>query len=273
MIIRKVLILPAFAILITVLLFLPHDTLAAPTNEPKGHAKIPVVEIHEYTNLSKKIHPKIMDELNRTAILENAKTQAQISQIKIPVYIELYPNQNPTFPQGITITGRDGDTLVATLTQDQIDKITKFDSVKSVTLPLQGNPAGVLSQGVSLTNASLLQSHGLSGQGITVAVIDYGFFLNDTLTKNNIVSSKIFDSLNVCKGNITCGMPWGYSHGTAVADTIVAMAPNVKLRLYVGGYSTVDFDNAVDDAIANHVNIITTSADFPTAGGTAGKFR
>src|SRR5207253_6911034 len=73
--------------------------------------------------------------------------------------------------------------------------------------------------------------------------------------------------------NITCGMPWGYSHGTAVADTIVAMAPNVKLRLYVGGYSTVDFDNAVDDAIANHVNIITTSADFPTAGGTAGKFR
>jgi len=62
-----------------------------------------------------------MDELNRTAILAGAKTSSQISQIKIPVYIKLYPNQTPSFPQGIKITGKDRNTLVAVLTRDQID--------------------------------------------------------------------------------------------------------------------------------------------------------
>ncbi len=75
--------------------------------------------------------------------------------------------------------------------------------------------------------------------------------------------------------DIACNSTNGDSHGTAVAEIIVDMAPNVNLWLYAIETS-VDFANAVDDATANNVDIITASLGFPTQGGndnSAGWYR
>ena len=91
---------------------------------------------------------------------------------------------------------------------------------------------------------------------------------------SNIIHSQLIDSGNLCNGSITCGVSSGNSHGTAVAQIVVGMAPDVNLRVYVIGNS-VDFNNAIDDAIANGADIVTISLGFPTLGGdgTTGFFR
>jgi len=66
----------------------------------------------------------------------------------------------------------------------------------------------------------------------------------------------------------------GDSHGTAVAEAVVDMTPDVNLRVYAV-LNTVGFNNAIDNAIANNADIITSSLAFIEAGGdgVTGQYR
>ena len=50
--------------------------------------------------------------------------------------------------------------------------------------------------------------------------------------KQKIGIPELLDSGNKCSGNITCGKITNSSHGTAVAEIVVDMAPDVDLVLY-----------------------------------------
>jgi hypothetical protein len=130
------------------------------------------------------------------------------------------------------------------------------------------------SEGVSFSIADEMHTAGFNGTGIKVAVIDASFFPTHHEIVNNVENSTLFDSTNNCLGDIACGFAAGNSHGTAVAEVIVDMAPDVKLLLYTI-YNSVDFNNAVDDAIQSGANIITASLGFPGQGGdgTTGWYR
>jgi len=127
------------------------------------------------------------------------------------------------------------------------------------------NPT-IVNEGIAFSNADNFHNAGIYGSGVTIAIIDANFFVNDPNIVANIVSSQLIDSGGLCGGSITCGVSSGNSHGTAVAQTVVSMAPNVNLLLYVIGNS-VDFNNAMQDAIDNGADIISISLGFPTLGG------
>lgn len=117
----------------------------------------------------------------------------------------------------------------------------------------------------------VMHTNGFTGEGVTVAVIDSSFRPNSQEIVDNVASTKLFDSGDNCHGSIKCGRD-DESHGTAVAEIIVDMAPDVSLRLYTIDNS-VDFDNAVDDAILNDVDIIHTSLAFNVGPDSGVYFR
>ena len=127
-----------------------------------------------------------------------------------------------------------------------------------------------VSEGVLFSKADTYHAVGFNGTGIKVAVIDDNFFINNTEISSNIIHSQLFNSSGTCFGNfpgdISCGEITGGSHGTAVAEIIVDMAPDVDLLVYSIGTS-LDFAMAVDDATSRGADIITASLGFPTSGG------
>lgn len=108
------------------------------------------------------------------------------------------------------------------------------------------------------------------GSPVTVGIIDNGFILNNPQFSDNVISS---ESFGFCF-TVACFNDPGDSHGDAVAEVIVDMAPGVELRLY-SVLSETDLMNAIDQAIADDVDILNISLGFPEGGGdgTTGLYR
>lgn len=185
----------------------------------------------------------------------------------VPAFVHLSNNYTALIlPRSLQITGQADNIVVAKIPYSALSTIAQIRGVQAVTLPERAVPAAA-SEGVSTTYARNLQLQGLNGNGVTVAVIDDSFIVSNPEIASNIVATRLFDSGRICGGSIQCGKSNGNSHGTAVAEIIVDMAPSVRLVLYAIG-NTVDFSNAIDDAIARgDVDVISISLGFPAAGG------
>jgi len=156
-----------------------------------------------------------------------------------------------------------------------MNELAKSNSVTKIGLPDKAVHHGhAVSEGVAFSNADNFHNAAIDGTGVTIAVIDTDFFITNPEIASNVISATLFDAGNFCGGSISCGVAIGASHGTGVAEIIVDMAPNVHLRLYAIATS-VDFNTAVQDAMNNNVDIISTSLGFPTVGGdgVTGDFR
>jgi len=214
-------------------------------------------------NYSKKIHPqimKIMNNANPNAIARTLGTA--VEDDKIPVYIYLNSDYVSNPPQGIDILAQDENVIVAKLSLTEMETISDLESVERITLPPKMVSRGhAVSEGVAFSFADDMQTAGFTGAGITVAVIDSGFFPgNAELTSGSGTIFQSFDPL--CNPlNINCGDIAGDSHGTAVTENVIDMAPDVNLRLYAV-VGPVGFNNAVQNAIDNGADIITTSLAF-----------
>ena len=265
--------------IITILIF-PNASslilaLEQTTNQETIIAKIQAKgdPIHQ-SGLLPKIDPRIkmiVDDPNPTDMANKFGVSYQGE--KIPVMITLEPGTPLQSIQGVEPTGIDDNVFIALLPLQQIEALSKLSSVRLITLPVLAEPLTVTSEGVNLTYANLMHQKGISGNDITIAVIDGDFFPDNSEIQNNVIATNVFDSSGFCGGSISCGVDPGDSHGTAVAQIVVDMAPNVKLVLYTIA-NTVDFANAVDAAIARgDVDIITASLGFYIGSDTTKFFR
>ena len=122
-----------------------------------------------------------------------------------------------------------------------------------------------LSEGVYFINADLAQFAGITGKGIKAAVLDLAFTDNEKIS-DNIVQVKSFrQGMGYLPIQGTQGEA---AHGTAVAEIITDVAPDVELYLY-SMETDIEFITAVDEAISENVDIIAMSAgwpNFPTDG-------
>jgi Ca2+-binding RTX toxin-like protein len=122
-----------------------------------------------------------------------------------------------------------------------------------------------LSEGVYFINADLAQFAGITGEGIKAAVLDLAFTDNEKIS-DNIVEVKSFRQ---GMGYMPIqGAEGEASHGTAVAEIITDVAPDVELYLY-SMETDIEFITAVDEAITKEVDVIAMSAgwpNFPTDG-------
>jgi subtilisin family serine protease len=112
-------------------------------------------------------------------------------------------------------------------------------------------------------NADIVHNSGITGKDVKVAVLDIIFDTDNPKISDNIVDFKSFRnsfensmiSQTIIQGETT-------SHGTAVAEIISDVAPNAELHLYEMN-TDVEFGRAIDEAIANNVDVIAMAAGWP----------
>lgn len=226
-----------------------------------------------------KIHPKIMKIFNdktpkvKAKLLGSTLRDSILGNDVLDVYVYMKPEHGKEKPKNVDILARDKNVILTRLSLEEIQLLSSQDSIERITLPERAVfHEHDISEGVSVTFADQIQQSGITGNGVTVAVIDGGFITNNTEISSNIVFNGIW--VGPFCNDIECGDDLTNSHGTAVSEIIVDMAPNAGLRLYAI-FDLVGFNNAIDDAIANDVDIITASLGFPrlAGDGTTGFFR
>ncbi len=116
-------------------------------------------------------------------------------------------------------------------------------------------------EGVLPSGALLLQGSGWRGQGVKIAVIDLGFAQLSRAKQSKIINPEVIVDEHDYTGE---GFETGTSHGTGVAEIIHAMAPQAWLYLKKVA-DEIDLSNAVDDAIAQGVQIINYSVGVANA--------
>lgn len=117
------------------------------------------------------------------------------------------------------------------------------------------------SEGVLPTGAVLLQGFGWRGQNVKIAVIDLGFAQLSRAKRSKVINPEVIADEQDYTGE---GFETGTSHGTGVAEIIHAMAPQAWLYLKKVA-DEIDLANAVEDAIAQGVQIINYSVGVANA--------
>jgi subtilisin family serine protease len=118
------------------------------------------------------------------------------------------------------------------------------------------------SEGVYFINADIVHDAGITGNNVKVAVLDIAFNADNPKIVQNIVEMKSFGSKfssSILQQSIDDNK---IAHGTAVAEIITDVAPNVELFLYEMD-SDVEFAAAVNQAIVQDIDIIAMAASWP----------
>lgn len=117
------------------------------------------------------------------------------------------------------------------------------------------------SEGVLPTGALLLQGAGWRGQNVKIAIIDVGFAQLSRAKKSKVINPEVIVDEHDYTGE---GLETGTAHGTGVAEIVHAMAPQAWLYLKKVA-DEIDLANAVEDAIAQGVQIINYSVGVANA--------
>jgi len=164
---------------------------------------------------------------------------------------------------GGTIEAEYQDEIQASVPIAGLEQIASNPDVRYVERPIHGVPDAVAGEGVGPSGAAAWQAAGLTGAGVKVAVIDFGF--TDYQARqaagdlpNNLVT------VDMCGGLFNAS---GGEHGTAVAEIVYEMAPGVQLYLICVD-TTIQLGQAKDYAKANGIQVIVHSASwFNTSRG------
>lgn len=135
----------------------------------------------------------------------------------------------------------------------------------------ESDTIAALTEGVAAAGAGPWHAAGWRGQGVRIAVIDGGFMGYPARLGNDLPASVTVK--NFADGQTDAQVDGSTRHGTACAEIVHDMAPDA--RLYLLKISTdVDLGEAVDYAISQGVDIISTSLTFinVTPGDGTGRF-
>ena len=144
---------------------------------------------------------------------------------------------------------------------EKISKLSDISNVQNLRPPMAPTQNTIsISEGVESINADLVQDAGVTGNGVKVAVFDFGFDVINSEIKNNISETKSFrHDFDNSLIPIT-GLGTEIIHGTAVSEIIVDVAPDIELYLYSFG-TELEFIDAVDYAMSK-VDVMTMSAGW-----------
>jgi hypothetical protein len=164
---------------------------------------------------------------------------------------------------GGDIQGEYEDLVQALVPVTSLEQIANDSDVSYVSRPAHGVPDAVTGEGVAASGASVWQAGGLSGGGVKVAVIDFGFTNYQARIASGDLPANVITK-DQCGGLFNAA---GGEHGVAVAEIVYEMAPSAQLYLICVD-TQVDLGLAKDYAKANGVNVIVHSASwFNTSRG------
>jgi hypothetical protein len=131
------------------------------------------------------------------------------------------------------------------------DDLADLPGVVHLGAPWRPSAKAVQSEGRATLDLTAWDERGLTGRGVTVAVIDVGFFGWDAVP----------DELPSAQVTLVYGEAGGDSHGAAVAEVILDVAPEVTLRLY-RVTSAAEFIEALTLAEQDGVDLVCASVGF-----------
>ena len=158
---------------------------------------------------------------------------------------------------GVMVEARSRHLIRARVPISTLEEVAeKVRGVSYIRLPYKPLPLAVISEGVSLIDASVYTSSGYDGQNTRVAIIDLGFIGLAAAQANGDLPPTV-----ITRDYTGGGIESGTVHGTAVAEIVYDVAPQAQLYLIKIGDS-VDFENAKDYCISQFVRIINHSAGW-----------
>ena len=131
--------------------------------------------------------------------------------------------------------------------------------------PIRPVSSEVVSEGGALFAADDYHANGLTGSGVKVAVIDFGFGGADRMPAEVPTATKIvnFGAGSGASGDV---------HGTACAEIVHDVAPGAELSL-LRVQNLLQFENAKDYAIRNEIDVVNFSAAWLGTGFGDGRGR
>ena len=135
-------------------------------------------------------------------------------------------------------------------------------------IPPQPKRGPVVSQGVAVHGASLWHALGVTGKGVKVGVIDTGFSGLRRLIGSELpapVAARCYKSMGEPTSQLSNCENEGDVHGTAVAEALLDIAPDVSLYV-ADSLSNGDLASAVDWMAEQGVQVINLSATMPWDG-------
>lgn len=157
---------------------------------------------------------------------------------------------------GGTVEAEYANLLQVLVPPANLEVLANDPAVAYVRTPALATREAVAGEGVSASGASAWQAAGVTGTGVKVGVIDFGF----TNYQARQASGDLPATLTVvdfCNGQVATGG----EHGTAVAEIVYEMAPGAQLYLLCIN-TEVQLGQAKDYAKANGINILSVSIGY-----------
>ncbi len=202
---------------------------------------------------------------------------SQQNQIQVLAKIENWENNLNLIRQLGSFEGQVGDFFQISVPVETLQDFAQTPGLKWAKAPTQPHlHANVLkSEGVEFIQADIPQIEGYSGKGVNVAVIDLAF----DVTNSEITDRVNEQNIHLFRTNLGENLPiegirgsGDEIHGTAVAEIILDVAPEIDLHLYTIG-TEVEFLNAIDYILTRdkEVDLIAMSLGWPnyTSDGTS----
>lgn len=177
---------------------------------------------------------------------------------------------------GGEVTGAFDGLLQAWLPPEALPALAAESAIEYIQAPNTMVPAetdaiAALTEGVAASGADTWHTAGWRGQGVRIAIIDGGFEGYPDRLGSDLPASVTVR--NFVDGQTQADVDDSTRHGTACAEIVHDMAP--EAHLYLLKINTdVDLNEAVDYAISQGVDIISTSLTFinATPGDGTGRF-
>ncbi|QBQ53514.1 S8 family peptidase [Nitrosococcus wardiae] len=130
--------------------------------------------------------------------------------------------------------------------------------------PNKGAHPDSSSEGVFVTSAHRLHQLGITGKGVQVAILDRGF-----QGYRNLLGDELPLEVTIKNFNLGEGFE-GNNHGTAVAEILYDMAPDIELTLVAAG-TELEYMAALDWLRTQEVSIVSFSLGFDNLGPLDGR--
>jgi hypothetical protein len=141
-----------------------------------------------------------------------------------------------------------------------VDDLRAIEWVESARLAPVSRPTA-LSEGVRVTRAARVHDTGVTGENVTVGVLDRGFDTSNANVSRGLIEARTFNT----------DLASGADHGTAVAETVAETAPDAGL--YLAAFEgPAGFGNAVDYLRGQDVDVIVAGVSwlYEPSDGTGG---
>lgn len=236
---------------------------AAPTAAPSVHTRM-------YTGF-----------LNAQKLAETLDTERFIAEMRFrgitvredrKVYVEIFGPEGGTAvtqsqldPFGGEIFNTWRHQCTAFIPVDELDDFERTLREGYFMMPvLEPNPDEVAGEGPAATGSDEYRDHGANGAGVTIAIIDYGYFnLPEAMGNGDVPDSTRCTFINYSATAFYDSASG--THGTGCVEAAFDHCPDAIWRLYKIDSST-DLGTAVSDCITEGVDVISLSNSYYNTG-------